>query len=695
MKKYFTKSLVRICLILLNVNFFAMNGNAQSNNLCGTETWMKEMKDNPDKHALYFNEQASLSQKAKLLKHSGHISQVADTIAIVVHVLWHTAAENIPDSLIYQQIDILNKDFRRLNADTINTPVPFRSLAGYLPYYFKPVTRTPEGAASNGINRVYTPVTSFTSLAEVITPASGGVTEWPCMNLYCCNMQSSGVAGLGANPGFAAMVNYTYFSGSDNGKVATHEIGHNLGLDHIWGSGNTCSDDDGIADTPLQYCASIGCYPFPFFDSCTVSGNGIMYMNYMDYGPLTCKNIFTQGQVQMMENILTSLLSIAVNSEMTVPLPANDAGLIPELTPSGAACSSSHIKVQIRNHGTSTLTTATIKYKIDNSALQSYSWNGSLANFQTELVDLGVVNGALGSHTIIAYTTNPNGTIDPDHSNDTLNTTYQIVTPLSVPLTEGFEGSTFPPPSWTNYDQDGLGPYYQTPYAFHNGLYAAETENWNALNYWTLGSYNDLSVSPNFSAIAHPILSFYVAYTYNSTLGFSDTLEILVSNDCGNSFTSVYKKYDATLITAPVKTSNFNFGFYPTAQEWRRDSIDLSNFGNSSNAIIKFRDISGKGLQLYLDDINITNSTIGIDEIIEDNSFSLSPNPSHSSVTIETITQLQNAQVEIYNLLGEIKYAAAVSGKQQTISIEGFAGGIYFVKFASEKGNAVRKLIVQ
>jgi len=52
------------------------------------------------------------------------------TIPVVVHVVYNTSAQNISDARINEQIQVLNEDFRRLNADRANTPAAFASVAG-------------------------------------------------------------------------------------------------------------------------------------------------------------------------------------------------------------------------------------------------------------------------------------------------------------------------------------------------------------------------------------------------------------------------------------------------------------------------------------------------------------------------------------------------------------------------------------
>lgn len=64
------------------------------------------------------------------------------------------------------------------------------------------------------------------------------------------------------------------------------------------------SGDDGISDTPPQERPNHGCPIYPKFDQCTVEGNGILFMNYMDYTNASCKFMFTHGQVDVMRSNL-------------------------------------------------------------------------------------------------------------------------------------------------------------------------------------------------------------------------------------------------------------------------------------------------------------------------------------------------------------------------------------------------------
>ncbi len=103
-----------------------------------------------------------------------------------------------------------------------------------------------------------------------------------------------------------------YIKGSDMGRTLTHEAGHYLDMLHIWGDDEgKCltngGSDDGIADTPPQAYSSSGCNAYPKYDACTKTGDGIMFMNYMDYSIDACATLFTHGQVSRMKATISPI----------------------------------------------------------------------------------------------------------------------------------------------------------------------------------------------------------------------------------------------------------------------------------------------------------------------------------------------------------------------------------------------------
>src|SRR6188768_1634161 len=77
-------------------------------------------------------------------------------IPVIIHVLYKTAAENISDAQIKSQIDVLNNDFNMLNSDRVNTPAPFKLVAGEARIKFCLAQVDPQGNRTTGIERKYT-----------------------------------------------------------------------------------------------------------------------------------------------------------------------------------------------------------------------------------------------------------------------------------------------------------------------------------------------------------------------------------------------------------------------------------------------------------------------------------------------------------------------------------------------------------
>lgn len=236
-------------------------------------------------------------------------------IPVVVHVLYNSSSQNIPDSQVQSQIQALNRDFRRTNPDSVNTPERFRSLASDVKIEFVLATADPMGRPTTGILRKYTAVTYWQMDDRIKFSAQGGDNAWDSryyLNIWVGNMKS--LLGYSSIPGGPAekdglVINVSAF-GTNNvsapfemGRTAVHEAGHWMGLKHIWG--DTYCGDDLVDDTPPQGNFTSGC-PTTFRSSCNNGTTGDMYMNYMDFTFDACMNLFTNGQAQRMLAMFSS-----------------------------------------------------------------------------------------------------------------------------------------------------------------------------------------------------------------------------------------------------------------------------------------------------------------------------------------------------------------------------------------------------
>jgi Pregnancy-associated plasma protein-A/Secretion system C-terminal sorting domain len=237
------------------------------------------------------------------------------TVPVVVHVLYNVSDQNISDAQVLSQITSLNNDFRRLNADTVNTPAPFKSVAADARIQFCLAKTDPNGNYTTGIIRKYTTQTTFLADDEMKFDSTGGDNAWDrtkYLNIWVCNLFGR-VLGYAVMPGGPAntdgiVIQYDAFGTIGNviypfndGRTTTHEIGHWLGLRHVWG--DAICGDDGIADTPPQETYSTGCPTFPRTSSCSINPYGDMFMNYMDFTNDACMNMFTHDQVLEMRGM--------------------------------------------------------------------------------------------------------------------------------------------------------------------------------------------------------------------------------------------------------------------------------------------------------------------------------------------------------------------------------------------------------
>ncbi len=263
------------------------------------------------------------------------------TIPVVVHVLYNRPEENISDDQILSQIEVLNKDYRRLNSDTINTPAPFKSVAADSRIMFCLAKVAPDGRATTGIVRKHTNNVNFQLDDGVKFDGAGGADAWDpsqYLNIWVCSLagRSLGYSSLPGDPAETdgVVINYDVFGSRGLlrapytlGRTATHEVGHWLGLKHIWGD-TTCGSDD-VDDTPTQSSYNFNCPSFPKMSTCSPNANGDMFMNFMDLTNDACMNIFTNGQKQRMRSLfaLGKPRNSFLNSHVCDPGQANGGPL--------------------------------------------------------------------------------------------------------------------------------------------------------------------------------------------------------------------------------------------------------------------------------------------------------------------------------------------------------------------------------
>jgi hypothetical protein len=265
------------------------------------------------------------------------------TIPVVVHVIFNTDSQKISVAQVESQIAVLNRDFGTRYLSQV--PERFRSLAAKSQIQFQLATRDPSGKATTGITYTHTKVVIFSNGDgdAVKSSARGGYDAWPrddYLNLWVCNLEKSddhqpllGYSSWPLEPAAAdgVVILYRVFgsvrvekSDYDQGRTATHEIGHWLNLHHLWGDridNALCDHDDMVADTPKQADKHFDCPGKPVV-SCKNGPKGDLFMDYMDYSPDKCMCMFTVGQVRRMQaTIDTARASLRRSQGLKPPVP--------------------------------------------------------------------------------------------------------------------------------------------------------------------------------------------------------------------------------------------------------------------------------------------------------------------------------------------------------------------------------------
>ncbi|HMX04582.1 MAG TPA: M43 family zinc metalloprotease [Chitinophagales bacterium] len=692
----------KFILLLIVLGFVGFQAQAQVNR-CGV---MEHEAVLQAKYPDYATKQAAREQMTQKIiqkmqangKMEGGATIV--TIPVVFHVVYKTAAQNIPDARLLEQIDILNEDFRRLNDDAANTPAAFTGVAADFEIEFCLASIDPNGNPTTGINRIETTVSSFGTDDNVKFAADGGANAWPAdsyLNFWVCNLGAS-LLGYAQFPGGPAntdgvVIHYNHVGNNAAGypyhlgRTATHEIGHWLDLRHIWGDDTNCAGSDLCGDTPNQKVETYGCPGYPKTDACSATSPGIMFMNYMDYTDDDCMNMFTEDQKSRARALFEPggdryglLFSEGCG------LQPFDAQAISSL-PGGTVCNLSFTPaVEIKNHGTETLTSIDIIYSVDGGATSTFGWTGSIVTNATELVYLPSLTTTEGEHTLEVTLENPNGNTDADASDNITSTDFLVNLGSSMlPMVQGFEASGFPYTDYTLYNPDGGEGWERTNFGASIGTYSIFLNHFNNSNFGDIDEF--VLPAYDMSDLDEVHFTFDVAYALYTASGvYSDTLEVLVSDDCGDSWTTLYKKANPDLQTAPPHTITFK----PEDDEWRQESIDLSAYLGQPQVFVKFRTITNYENNLYVDNININDGTLpqAIDDLANDFALSLFPNPTSNNITVRFNTPIAGAySVIVYNVTGALVYTSNTNASNGvnliSVPAEGLGAGLYHVQVSN------------
>jgi PKD repeat protein len=624
-------------------------------------------------------------------------------IPVVFHILHDYGNENISDLQVLDAMAILNRDYALLNPDASLIIPEFQGIAAATDIEFRLATIDPDGNCTNGIEHIATKKTHLADDASKINrwPREKYLNIWVVKTLREPGISGyayypSSVTGMGAAiDGIVVLHDYVGSIGTSSpisSRTITHEAAHWMNLSHVWGNNNdqgmTCGDD-GIPDTPIT--KGFSWCPTP--NTAKICDTAIVenYQNFMDYS--FCTHMFTYDQGTAMRSALNSSIS-SRNSLWTT------SNLVATGTYTGTPATCAPVadfnanRYFICEGGTVTFTDFSW-----NATVTSWSWSFPGGTPSTSTVaNPQVTYAANGIYPASLTVSNATGSASITKSGYIyVGVPYAEVT---MPIVEGFDTPQSFNQGWIAYNNNNDGiAWHQTNATAATGTGAAVLDNFN-----NSANEVDALISPlcDLRYLTGMTLTFKTSFAtqVQDTGLITESLRVMISTNCGQSWSTLAIKPGVTLLSGGLQPGYF----LPPANDlnfWTVSTINVSTIYAQAHVRFKFEWTGGAfGNQLYLDDININATGVGINEASSVSSFDIFPNPSQDNSAIHfALTQRETVKITMTDLDGrvvkEISNGEFSEGEHSiAFSTAELASGMYLVTVDNGTTKQVKKLAV-
>ncbi len=724
MKKLFTTAFILTT---------ALTASFAQQNKCGTTEVMKQQIAKNPQIAVEQEEFERGFAEWKAHKPIGFREGEKYVIPIVFHVIHEGGSENISKAQIEDQVRILNECFTHTNSDASNAPAPFLALAGSLDIEFRLAKLDPLGNCTEGITRTFSNKTNSASNENGVKD----LIDWNCYQYFNVWVVKS----IGVDSDFGTVLGYAQFPASGlcgtdgvvllnqmtgsvgtaagaEGRTLVHEAGHWLNLIHIWGDDDCGSDQ--VNDTPAAFGPNFGiCYnDYPYFpaDTCdNTNPYGEMMVNYMDYSNDECMNMFTIGQCERMEYVLTG--------------------------PTGTNGIRSYLWSQENQWLTGTHNDYTAAGCVPIAAFianRTFACTGTSITFTDKSYN-GIVTGS----GIIRAWSFPGGTPDiGDGTTETVTYANPGVYEVTFTITNATGTDSETKTAFIHIANDA--PQVTADYEYFEDFESVDNfnTNWfvnnpdNTENKWEIagGLYTPsgggvlrvnnfgntpteyeeaISSSYDLSNLQSPVvLKYYYSGATTTALGAhtipfeftvdGDAFKVYYSTNCGQSWTQIPQL--ALSADALINAGLYSDSYVPNAQSiWNEKQTNLpAGAANSDN--VKFKFVyevgNGYGNNFYLDGIRIENVT-GVEELNNLLGVQVFPNPSNGLTRISLNTpENGKLSLNLIDVLGRNVadvYNGSVNAGEQVynVDVNSIDAGIYFLQINYNERTSAVKLIVQ
>ena len=703
---------------------------AQQEKTCGTDLILQQLKAQyPD------FEQRMHQGLTHAANGDGELPKSTINVPVVVHIIHDNGVGNISDEQIFDALAVLNSDYNRQNSDasnTRNTPTaPFASQAGLMDVKFRLAQIDPNGNCTNGIVRVNAPGLTYNADDACKYAANGGSDQWPMdkyLNIWVVNSIAGG--GTGIILGYAYL---PYFPNGENygilirhdafgtietastadGRTLTHEMGHLLGLQHIfdagWNGTDGCHTDacnqagDYCCDTPPQQQSYWGCQVA--LNSCNEVPLNDSYgfdaldqiENYMSYN--SCQNMFSNDQIGIMSQ---NFIDINFMAAMITPANIIATGLNnPQIL-----CKSDF------DASTTSMCPGDSVIFNDRSFHNPTSWNWNVSpGIQGTDWDFCLGSSSTTQNPSIRFYSPGFYTIALTVSDGTNTATEEKTSFITVlpsaqalPFWEGFESITnlANEPFWTINNPGGNNGFQLEPGAAYTGNQSTRLNNFGQSGSNVdelISSSVDLSSIPSTSTVT---LSFRYAYRKRN-LSNDEWLKVYISKNCGDSWVQ-RRTIHGDNLSPFVATSNWTPSF---PSDWV--TVHMTNITTDffvENFRFKFRFEGNGGNNFFIDDINIypgapsDDLVLGLANELGLAELSVYPNPAENEANVRfTLPSATRLTVDVCDLCGKVISHSTINGAEGinivTFPLTNLASGTYQLRISDGVSGNVLPLVVR
>jgi hypothetical protein len=717
-------------ILALALGFTAFTSQAQTAHRCGTDAATKEFIE---KHPELKMNIENLEQSLNSIDINSLQKNRAGNyiIPIVFHVIHNYGPENISEAQIKDQVRVLNEDFQKRNADTNLILSTFKPLIANVGFEFRLATIDPQGNCTNGIDRIASHRTFFGDETSKLNPWSRN----RYLNIWVvATFEKAGLLAYALKPATAQ------FSPEGDGVIVwhkavgsigtaagaiwgdetlTHEIGHCMNLDHLWGSTNDpkvkCGDDN-VTDTPnteghdnCDFVALTTDTVCKGTNDNTAGSQGQLEMlqNFMEYS-FCPNNAFTNGQKDRMINALTS--SIAQRSELYT---ATTHALTGTLDGQVSDCNPEADFNAARRFACLGSTSGNITYK-------DFSHKNTINNREWTFVD-GNPATSTATNPVVYYNTKGWKTTTLKASTDATKfgtLTLSDYVYISDPADQNSKNTnnSFEDPN--DYGRWPIFNYFNNPFTWKYYDAGNVPSGWRALMFdgfdsrpfpqnSTNTTFKDVDdiMTPSYDAtgLATGFVSFKLASstTAGNISQINDSLILSYSINCGSTWTTLRNIVGSALINNGSQSTPF----YPSANTtWTTVSVPMTAAAANSNVYFRLRHVGGLySNNLFIDNFMVGNAPTAVEKVQEGQiGVTLVPNPAtNNAAVVINSPSSENTRIVVTDLVGKVIYTNTVSPianqstSYQLPSHVFNTKGIYMVTVSNESSKTTQKLIIQ